>query len=216
MELQVLETGTPGGPGVAELDQAAATFIAARPRLFGIAFRILGTASEAEDVMQEVWLRWHGADRAVVVNSSAFLATTTTRLAINVAQSARRRRETYVDHWLPEPADANDDPCTKAEQAEAVELAVQLLLANLTPNERAAFVLREVFDYPYQQISEILQLRMDNTRQIVSRTRSRLSAERRAPVDAADQRRFLRAFLAAAQAGNLGDLEELLAQDAAA
>ena len=131
------------------------------------------------------------ADRAVVVNSSAFLATTTTRLAINVAQSARRRRETYVDRWLPEPVDTNDDPCTKAEQAEAVELAVQLLLANLTPNERAAFVLREVFDYPYQQISEILQLRMDNTRQIVSRARSRMSAERRRAVNAAEQRRFL-------------------------
>jgi RNA polymerase sigma-70 factor (ECF subfamily) len=199
-----------------ELDHAASGFVSARPRLFGIAYRILGTVSEAEDIVQEVWLRWHGTDRTVVINPSAFLATTTTRLAINLVQSARRRHETYVDRWLPEPVDTSVDPETRAERGEAIELAVLLLLERLTPTERAAYVLREAFGYPYRQISEILQLGEANTRQLVGRARKRIAAERRAPVSPAAHRRLLHAFVAAAQAGELADLEELLAEDAAA
>ena len=132
MELHVMEAQTQD-----ELDQAVAVFVSARPRLVAIAYRILGTVNEAEDVVQEVWLRWHDADRAVVVSPTAFLATTTTRLALNVAQSARRRRETYVDRLLPEPVDTDSDPQTKAERGESVEQAVQVLLEKLTGNERA-------------------------------------------------------------------------------
>jgi RNA polymerase sigma-70 factor (ECF subfamily) len=207
------------GPGraIRELDQAAEVFSSARPRLFGIAYRILGSINEAEDVVQEVWIRWHGTDRTVVINPEAFLATTTTRLAINVAQSARKRHETNVDRWLLEPVDTRVvDPQTWAERGEAVELAVLLLLEKLTPTERAAYVLRDLFDYPYQQIAVILHLRMANTRQLARRARKRIAAERREPVNGAAHRRFLQAFLAAAQAGNLGDLEVLLAEDATA
>ncbi len=225
MELQVLDTQMPDAPemiaiGCAadaevanELDEATAVFVGARSRLFGIAYRILGTVNESEDVVQEVWLRWHGTNRAVVANPSAFLATTTTRLAITVLQSARKRRETYFGCWLTEPVDTSVDPQTTAERDEAVEMAVQLLLEKLTSRERAAFVLREAFDYPYQQISEILQLRIANTRQIVRRARNHVVADRSAPVDPDAHRRLVRAFVAAA-AGELGDLEDLLAEGA--
>lgn len=166
MEMKLLDRQTPdaaaptatgcvdGGREIVELDQAAAVFVSARPRLFGIAYRILGTVSEAEDVVQEVWLRWHGTDRSVVIDPLAFLAATTTRLAINHAQSARRRHETSVGPWLPEAVDTSVDLETWAERGEAVELAVLLLLEKLTPMERAAYILREAFGYPYRQISE--------------------------------------------------------------
>ncbi len=123
-------------------------FISARPRLFGIAYRMLGSAAEAEDILQDVWLRWQAADRNAVLDPPAFLATITTRLAINLAQSARLRRESYVGTWLPEPVDTANDPCLGAERGEAVEFAVLLLLETLSPTERAAYILREAFDYP--------------------------------------------------------------------
>src|SRR5258707_11575922 len=106
------------------IDDGLSVFESVRPRLFGIAYRMLGTASEAEDIVQDAWLRWQGTDRSVVVDPVAFLATTTTRLAINVAQSARSRRETYIGPWLPEPVDTRDDPYLGAERNEALELAV--------------------------------------------------------------------------------------------
>jgi RNA polymerase sigma-70 factor (ECF subfamily) len=105
------------------LDDAADTFAAVRPRLFGIAYRMLGSWTEAEDVVQEAWLRWQHTDRTVVQNPGAFLATTTTRLALNVAQSARARRETYIGPWLPEPVDTRADPTIGAERDEAVEFS---------------------------------------------------------------------------------------------
>ncbi|GAA4636699.1 RNA polymerase sigma-70 factor [Actinoallomurus vinaceus] len=193
------------------LDQAACAFLELRPRLFGIAYRMLGSVAEAEDILQEVWLRWQRTDRTVVLDPPAFLAQTTTRLAINVAQSARARREAYVGPWLPEPVDTSADPAVGAERGEAVELAVLLLLEKLSPTERAAYVLREAFDYPYGQIADILQLSAVNTRQIVSRARKRLSAERRERVDAAEHRRLVEVFLAAARAGDVSALEELFA-----
>jgi DNA-directed RNA polymerase specialized sigma24 family protein len=113
---------------------------------------MLSSASEAEDLVQDVWLRWQTTDRSVVENPAAFLATTTTRLAINALQSARVRRETYIGPWLPEPVDTSADPYLGAERGEALEFAALLLMEKLAPSERAAYVLREAFDYPYGQI----------------------------------------------------------------
>jgi len=196
-----------------ELDDAAATFTALRPRLFGIAYRILGSWTEAEDIVQEAWLRWQGTDRGAVVNPAAFLATVTTRLCLNLAQSAPARRETYIGPWLPEPVDTSADPTVGAEQGEAVELAVLLLLEKLTPTERAAYILRESFAYPYPEIAAILQLSQANVRQLVSRARKHVAGQHSAPVDPTAHRRLLEAFLAAAQTGNLASLEHLLAAD---
>lgn len=139
-------------------------FVRVRPRLFGIAYRILGSAAEAEDIVQDVWLRWQATDRSVVLDPLAFLATATTRLAINVAQSARSRRETYVGPWLSEPVDTSSDPRLGAVRGGALEFAALLLLEKLSPTERAEYVLREAFDYPYRQIAEVLQLEEANTR----------------------------------------------------
>jgi RNA polymerase sigma-70 factor (ECF subfamily) len=192
---------------------ALSQFVEVRPRLFGIAYRILGSAAEAEDIVQDVWLRWQGANRSAVLDPPAFLATATTRLAINLAQSARSRRETYVGPWLPEPADTSADPQLGAERGEALEFAVLLLLEKLSPTERAAYVLREAFDYPYRQIAEILQLEEVNTGQLVTRARQHITDGRRAPVSSAEQRRLLEAFIAAAQKGDLAALETLFASD---
>lgn len=196
-----------------ELDDAAVVFAGVRRRLFGIAYRMLGSWTEAEDIVQEAWLRWQGTDRSVVLNPAAFLATVTTRLSLNLAQSARSRRETYIGPWLPEPVDTSADPTLGAERGEAVELAVLLLMEKLTPTERAAYILRESFDYPYAEIADILQLSQANARQLVSRARKHLAAEHREPVAPADHRRLLQAFLTAAQTGNLGGLEAVLAAD---
>ncbi|MCO5995657.1 RNA polymerase sigma-70 factor [Actinoallomurus rhizosphaericola] len=201
----------PGGP--ADLDEAMTVFARVRPRLFGIAYRMLGSATEAEDLVQDVWLRWQSYDRGTVADPTAFLATTTTRLAINVLQSARVRRETYVGPWLPEPVDTGADPYLGAERGEALSLAVLFLLERLSPTERAAYVLREAFDYPYPQIADIVQVGEAAARQLVSRARKHLRSERRAPVTGAEQRRLLTAFVAAARTGDLAALEKILAAD---
>ena len=198
----------------ASLEQAADDFSAARPQLFGIAYRILGSVAEAEDVVQEAWLRWQKTDRADIREPAAFLATTTTRLAINTAQSARVRRETYIGPWLPEPVDTGHDPQLGAERAEALEMAVLFLLEKLNPVERAAYVLREAFDYPYSRIADILDSSEANARQLVSRARKHLAAEHREPASPGAHRRLLEVFLEAAQTGNLPVLEDLLAEDA--
>ena len=194
-------------------DHSLADFLKVRPRLFGIAYRMLGSASEAEDVVQDVWLRWQATDRSVVLDPPAFLAMTATRLAINFAQSARSRHETYVGPWLPEPVDTSTDPQLGAERGQALEFAVLLLLEKLSPTERAAYVLREAFEYPYRQIAEILQLEEANTRQLVTRARQHIADGRRTPVSSAEQRRLLDAFIAAAQKGDLATLEGLFASD---
>ncbi|MEU9885795.1 RNA polymerase sigma-70 factor [Sphaerisporangium sp. NPDC051011] len=208
--MAVADAGSGGPEG---LEQAAEVFAGVRPRLFGIAYRMLGSATEAEDLVQDAWLRWQAYDRATVDNPAAFLATTITRLAINAAQSARARRETYVGPWLPEPVDTAADPYLGAERGEALEFAVLLLLERLTPTERAAYVLREAFEYPYRQIADITRLNEAAVRQLVSRARKRVLVERRTPVARADQRRLLTAFVTAARAGDLAALEELFAAD---
>jgi RNA polymerase sigma-70 factor (TIGR02957 family) len=194
-------------------DNGLSDFVSARPRLFGIAYRMLGSAVEAEDIVQDVWLRWQTTDRTVVRDAPAFLATATTRLAINLFQSARSRRETYVGPWLPEPVDTSTDPRLGAERGEALELAVLVLLEKLSPAERAAYVLREAFDYPYQEIAAILQLEEANTRQLVTRARKHIAEGRRTQVSAAEQQRLLAAFIHAAQKGDLAALESLFAED---
>ncbi|MEV5840604.1 RNA polymerase sigma-70 factor [Streptomyces sp. NPDC051985] len=195
------------------LDQATKDFVAARPRLFGIAYRMIGSAVEAEDIVQETWVRWQGIDRTVVQEPAAFLTTVTTRLAINFIQSARVRRESYVGPWLPEPVDTSPDPQLGAERAEALDMAVLFLLEKLNPVERAAYVLREAFDYTYRRIADIVETSEANARQLVSRARKRLAAERKEPVGSAEHRRFLEVFLAAAQNGDLSVLEEVLTED---
>ncbi|MGW9166942.1 RNA polymerase sigma-70 factor [Agromyces sp. NPDC055658] len=197
----------------ANLDDALTAFERVRGRLFGIAYRMLGSASEAEDLVQDAWLRWQGTDRTVVDDPAAFLATTTTRLAINALQSARARRETYVGPWLPEPVDTSADPTLGAERAEALGFAVLVMLERLSPTERAAYVLREAFAYPYDQICEIVQVSEAAARQLVSRARKHLAGDRRRAVPASEQRRLLTAFLAAAKTGDLVALERLLAED---
>ncbi|MFF2371296.1 RNA polymerase sigma-70 factor [Agromyces sp. NPDC058110] len=195
------------------LDDALVAFEAVRGRLFGIAYRMLGSAAEAEDIVQDAWLRWQGTDRSVVDDPPAFLATTTTRLAINALQSARVRRETYIGPWLPEPVDTSADPTLGAERAEALGFAVLVMLEKLTPTERAAYVLREAFAYPYDQICEIVQVSEPAARQLVSRARKHLAGERRREATAGEQRRLLTAFLTAAKTGDLVELERLFAED---
>ncbi|WP_425953637.1 RNA polymerase sigma factor SigJ [Xylanimonas sp. McL0601] len=194
-------------------DDAVAQFLAVRPRLFGVAYRMLGSAAEAEDVVQEAWIRWQGTNRAVVENPAAFLTTTTSRLAINALTSARARRETYDGPWLPEPVDTSADPLLGAERGEALELAVLLLLEKLTPAERAAYVLREAFGYSHRQVADVLETSEANARQLARRARLALGSERAAHATPARQRELVGAFVAAARAGRLDELERLLARD---
>jgi RNA polymerase sigma-70 factor (TIGR02957 family) len=194
-------------------DQGLQAFFEVRPRLFGIAYRMLGSAAEADDLVQDVWMRWQSADRNAVQDPPAYLATITTRLAINLAQSARSRREAYVGMWLPEPIDTRNDPRLGAERSEALGLAVLLLLEKLAPSERAAYILREAFDYPYEQIADVLNVSEDNARQLVSRARKHLTEGRRKPVSSAEQRQLLDKFIVAARSGDLAALEGLLAAD---
>lgn len=197
-------------------ESGLATFESVRPRLFGIAYRMMGTVSEAEDLVQEAWLRWQRADQDAVREPAAFLATTVTRLALTELGSARARRESYVGPWLPEPVDTASDPSLGAERAEALSFAMLVLLEKLTPAERAAYVLHEAFDYPYRQIAEVLETSEANARQLGSRARAHLASGRTASVSPAEQQRLLAAFLAAAQSGDLEALESVLAEDVTA
>lgn len=193
-------------------DDGLSTFASVRPRLFGIAYRMLGSVAEAEDIVQDVWVRWQTTNRSAVENPPAFLAKTTTRLCINLAKSAHSRRETYVGSWLPEPVDTSGDPGLGAERGEALNFAVLLLLEKLSPTERAAFVLREAFDYPYAQISDILHMEEANIRQLVSRARKHIDDGRRNCVSSEEQRRLLGAFIDAARKADMAALENLLAE----
>ena len=195
------------------MDVSADVFEKVRPRLFGIAYRMLGSVQEADDVVQDAWLRWNAADRDAVAEPAAYLATVVTRLSIAELTSARSRREVYVGPWLPEPVDTSADPLLGAERAEALSLAVLVLLEKLTPAERAAFVLHAAFDYPHERIAEVLETSVANARQLYSRARKHLDDARVRAVDPAERARLLAAFLAAAEAGDLERLEGVLAGD---
>ena len=199
---------------VSHLDGATAVFLRSRSRLFGVAYRMLGTVAEAEDAVQETWVRWQTADRSHVHDPVAYLVSVTTRLAINISRSVQSRRETYIGPWLPEPVDTSADLTLGAERGEALELAVLLLLERLPPTERAAYVLREAFEYSHHQIAEVLELTESNVRQIVTRARKHVTSERRAPASKAEHERLLRAFITAAQQGELAALERLLGAEA--
>src|SRR6185369_1820996 len=176
-----------------------------------IAYRILGCAAAADDIVQDVWVRWQCTNKSVVENPPAFLATTTTRLCFNLGQSAHSRRETCIGTLLPEPVDTTADPALGAERSDALRLAVLVLLEKLSPTERAAYILREAFDYSYRQIADILQMEEANTRQLVSRARKHIADGRCTSVSPNEQRRFLEAFIGAAHKGDLAGLEALFA-----
>ena len=192
---------------------AESTFAEVRPRLRGIAYRYLGDACEAEDIVQEAWIRWQTCDRTLVRDPRAFLAATTARLASNAARSARARHESYIHTWLPEPVDATGDPSLAAERGETIAFAVRLTLEKLSPSERAAYVLRHAFDYPYARIAEIIQQTQPSVRQHVSRARKRLTAESRVAINEGQHQQLLEAFVAGAEDGNLIELEQLFAAD---
>jgi RNA polymerase sigma-70 factor (ECF subfamily) len=196
-------------------DADSASFHTVRPRLFGIAYRVLGSATDADDVVQDAWIRWQATDRTQVRDATAFLVTATTRLAINVGQSACSRRETCGGPRPIEPVDTGPDPSAKAEQRDALRVAVRALLEKLSPIERAVYLLREAFDYPYRQIGDLLALSEVNARQLAARARRHLSAKHRRPVRAGEQQRLLDAFVAAAQTGDIAVLEHLLVADCA-
>jgi RNA polymerase sigma-70 factor (TIGR02957 family) len=189
-----------------------------RPRAFAVAYRMLGSVSEAEDIVQEALLRLHlrlqQGER--IESSRAYLSTVVTRLCIDQLRSARVRRETYVGEWLPEPLvdDVRSHPADHAEVADSLSLAFLVLLESLTPEQRAAFLLREVFDYPYEQIAAIVGTGEDNARQLVARARRHVD-ERRPRFEASQHRReqLARSFLAAVSNGDLQALEALLAHD---
>jgi RNA polymerase sigma-70 factor (TIGR02957 family) len=189
-----------------------------RPSAFAIAYRMLGSVSEAEDVVQEGFLRLHRArERGERIESPpAYLSTVVSRLSLDQLRSARVRREAYVGEWLPEPlvANADDDPARKAEMADSLSLAFLVLLESLSPEQRAAFLLREVFDEPYDRIADIVGTSEQNARQLVTRARRHVE-ERRPRFEASREQReeLARRFFAAVEEGDLEGLEELLAHD---
>jgi RNA polymerase sigma-70 factor, ECF subfamily len=192
-------------------------FEAHRPLLVSVAYRMLGSLAEAEDAAQEAWLRWDRADQDEIEDARAFLVRATTRLAIDRLRRLKARRESYVGPWLPEPLleDPAPDPASRAELADSLSLALLVLLERLTPVERAAYLLREVFGYEYAEIADIIEQTEVNSRQLVTRARKHIEASRpRFDPDEAARDALLERFLAAAEEGDLEALEQLLAKDA--
>jgi RNA polymerase sigma-70 factor (ECF subfamily) len=187
-----------------------------RPRAFAIAYRMLSSVSEAEDVVQEAFLRMHQTLQRdePITSPRAYIATLVTRLAIDQLRSARVRRERYVGEWLPEPLVTEPSPAERAETADSLSLAFLVLLESLTPQQRAAFLLRDVFEYPYAEVAEFIGTDVDSTRHLVARARSHVR-ERRPRYYASRRQRdeLAQRFFAAAGQGDLPALEALLAQD---
>src|SRR5215218_7600573 len=184
-----------------------------RPYLFAIAYRMLGSVVEAEDVVQDAFLRYHEAGGAAD-SPKTYLATVTTRLAIDRLRSARARREVYPGEWLPEPL-VDDEAARHAETADSLSLAFLHLLERLSPVERAVFLLREVFDYPYDELARVVGKTPDNCRQILARARRHIEAgRRRFEVSREEREEVARRFIAAWEEGDTDALVELLAADA--
>ncbi|MCL7363924.1 RNA polymerase sigma-70 factor [Streptomyces ardesiacus] len=200
-------------------DTATDVFEEHRPVLLGVAYRMLGRLADAEDVVQEAWLRWSGADRAAVREPRGYLVRVTTRLAIDRLRQIKSRGETYVGPWLPEPyatdfGDAVADTAERAVLADSVSLAVLVVLESLSPLERAVFVLREAFGYPYAEIAAMLERGEAAVRQLAGRARKHVEERRpRYDVDPAQRRALTERFLAAAAEGDLAGLLATLAPD---
>jgi RNA polymerase sigma-70 factor, ECF subfamily len=191
-------------------------FAAARARLFAIAYRMLGTRADAEDVLQDAWLRWHQADRSSLQSAEAWLVTVVTRLAIDRLRAAKTEREAYVGFWLPEPLVAVDErtPETAAELAGELSVALMWVLERLAPEERAAFLLRQVFDRDYDEIAGLLGKSEAACRQMVHRAQTRVLQEQpRFTVPADAHRRVLEKFMQAARSGQRDALQALLAEE---
>jgi RNA polymerase sigma-70 factor (ECF subfamily) len=195
-------------------------FEASRPRLEAIAYRLLGSAGEAEDAVQETFLRWHAADVDRIEVPEAWLTKVLTNLCLSQLASARARRETYVGQWLPEPLLAGDrmlGPADTVEQRESVSYAVLTLMERLSPNERAVYVLREAFDYPHREIAEILDITEAASQQIFHRAKKHVAdGKARIDIDEAAARRIVKEFLSAATSGQTEPLVRLLTEDAVA
>ncbi|MEW2354621.1 sigma factor [Spirillospora sp. NPDC029432] len=198
-------------PAEDDLDLALDVFLAQRARLFRIAYRVLGDVPGAEDVVQEIWLRWQLTSRARIENAAAFLTAATTRLAINVIQSARHRHESPAEPRPGDLADRTHDPVLRTERAMAAEDALALLMARLTPDELAAFVLRKGFDHAYADLAVLLRTSVPNARQLVRRAQSRAGGGRERPVPAEAHRRLVAAFRTAVGTGDVEGLARLLA-----
>ncbi|MFE5325547.1 RNA polymerase sigma-70 factor [Embleya sp. NPDC056575] len=207
------ETTRPGAEGDS-VDRATDTFVTHRNLLFTVAYEMLGSAADAEDVLQETWMRWVDVDPGIVREPRAYLVRIATRQALGRLRSLRRRRETYVGPWLPEPLLTAPDVAEDVELAEGVSMAMLLVLETLTPTERAVFVLREVFDLDYDEIAEAVGKNRVTVRQIAHRARNHVAARRpRAAVSPAENRVALLAFQQAVETGNLQSLLDLLAPD---
>jgi RNA polymerase sigma-70 factor, ECF subfamily len=190
------------------------TFARHRSLLFTVAYEMLGSAADAEDVVQETWLRWAGVDHAEVHDPRAYLVRIVTRQALNRLRSLARRREDYVGEWLPEPLLTSPDVAADVELAESVSIAMLTVLETLAPAERAVFVLRDVFDTPYDEIAQALGKSPAAVRQIAHRARDHVAARRpRMPVSTTEQREVVERFLAAVRDGDLKSLLDVLAPD---
>ena len=208
-----------GGPAAGAEDDGSAAFIALRPRLLGIAYRLLGSMWDAEDVVADAMVRWLRTDRSQIREPAAFLTTVVSRLALDQLRSARVTRETYTGPWLPEPVIADDtlDPLDNLVKRDTLSLATLRLMEQLTPPERAVFVLREAFEVPYAQIAEILDVSESNARQLLHRAQTRLGERRRrTEADEGQAAELLERLLWAAGEGNLEELEDMLAADVVA
>jgi RNA polymerase sigma-70 factor (TIGR02957 family) len=191
-------------------------FVRHRRLLFTVAYEMLGSASDAEDVVQEAWLRWADVDHAAVRDPRAYLVRVVTRQALNRLRTVARRREDYVGEWLPEPLLTSPDVSADVELAESLSIAMLAVLETLGPAERAVFVLRDVFDTPYDEIAEAVGKSATAVRQIAHRAREHVRARRpRVPVSASEQREALDRFLAAIRHGDLQGLLDVLAPDVA-
>lgn len=200
------------------MDPKTTLFQQHRPRLFGLAYRMLGTPADAEDVLHDAWLRWHSQDTAALDDPEAWLVTVTTRLALDRLRRAKTEREHYPGPWLPEPAEIaapDEAPEQHLEHAESLSLSFLLLLERLNPDERAAFLLHEVFDYSHAEAAAILGIQENACRQRVHRAKARLRENRpRFSVDTRAQQRLLQRFVAAMEQPDLASLRALFAEDA--
>ncbi|MEV0675393.1 RNA polymerase sigma-70 factor [Actinosynnema sp. NPDC050436] len=210
--------GTAGeGHATHGVDAPTEAFVAHRDLLFTVAYEMLGSATDAEDVLQETWLRWVGVDLATVLSPRAFLVRITTRQALKRLRTLARRKESYVGPWLPEPLLTSPDVAEDVELAESVSMAMLLVLETLAPTERAVFVLREVFDLSYDEIAEAVDKTPAATRQIAHRARAHVAARRpRGTGSPAEHRAALDAFRSAVENGDLQGLLDVLAPDVVA